>query len=73
MVRGNGVSAPLLELQNLVTCAELVVSCALQRKESRGLHYNMDYPQVRWRGTGIVFHHQHFFLRQPIPLPVDMA
>jgi L-aspartate oxidase len=40
------VSRDLLELRNLVDCADLIVRCALERRESRGLHYSLDYPMT---------------------------
>jgi L-aspartate oxidase len=40
------VTRDLLELRNLVDCAELIVRSALARRESRGLHYSRDYPQT---------------------------
>ena len=40
------VGNDLIELRNLVVTADLIVRCALRRRESRGLHYSRDYPDT---------------------------
>jgi L-aspartate oxidase len=40
------IHSDIIELRNIAMVADLSVECALRRKESRGIHYNLDYPFV---------------------------
>ena len=48
------VTNDLIELRNLVVTADLIVRCALRRKESRGLHFSRDYPDVAFKARPTV-------------------
>lgn len=53
---GYRITPDILELRNLVAVASLIVDCAKQRNESRGLHYNTDYPDKSTHPTASTLH-----------------
>jgi len=60
------VSNDLIELRNLATVAELTIECALNRKESRGLHYTLDYTNVREHAMDTILTPNNFVSHAPI-------
>ncbi len=54
--RNYRITHHLIELRNLVTVAELIVRSALERRESRGLHYTLDFPQTEAVAQPTVLH-----------------
>ena len=56
IVDNHKVTANMLELRNIALVASLIIKASLKRKESRGLHYTLDYPDLdEKQRTGNVF------------------
>ncbi|MBX2849640.1 MAG: L-aspartate oxidase [Acidiferrobacterales bacterium] len=60
------VNNDLIELRNLVQIAELTIECALTRKESRGLHFTTDYPEIREHAYDTILTPNNFADHAPI-------
>lgn len=60
------VSANLIELRNLLLVSELIIRSALARKESRGLHYTLDYPMLNDERVDTVLIPPDFEVNQPM-------
>lgn len=54
------VSKNLIELRNLVLVSEMIIRCAMERKESRGLHFTLDYPELSSELRKTVLSPPHF-------------
>ena len=60
------VNNDLIELRNLATIANLTIECALTRKESRGLHYTLDYPDMHDHPVDTILTPNNFVSHAPI-------
>ena len=54
------ISRDLIELRNLALVADLIIRSAMQRQESRGLHYTLDYPDLLPEARDTVLNPPHY-------------
>jgi L-aspartate oxidase len=67
------VSKNLIELRNLVLVSEMIVRCAMERKESRGLHYTLDYPELGPELRKTVLTPPDFQVQRPLVNSADLS
>ncbi|BCU65273.1 L-aspartate oxidase [Acinetobacter bouvetii DSM 14964 = CIP 107468] len=67
------VSKNLIELRNLVLVSEMIVRCAMERKESRGLHYTLDYPELGPELRKTVLTPPDFQVQRPLVNSEDLS
>ena len=65
------ITKPLLEMRNLARVAQLMVQCAMGREESRGLHYNSDFPNAGPVGRDSVLAPPNFDQTSALSGPID--
>jgi len=65
------ITRPLLEMRNLTRIAQLMVQCAAGRKESRGLHYNSDFPDTAAAARDSILIPSHFDPASALSGPTD--
>ena len=65
------ITRPLLEMRNLARVSSLMIQCAAERQESRGLHYNSDFPDTASLARDSILVPPHFDAHTALNGPTD--